>query len=378
MKQAIKKGAGVKSGSITAGDRRELLRQFKEKNGLEKAVEKEIQWLIMPDAFFEATKTHIPLGFCTRVRGKSNTGKSTIKLEIIKAAIRQGILPVVFELEGNFSWSHAKEMDIEVEEIVNEETGEITYGPGEDILYYDTAKLYELYGNYDHEHGKRLSKPNRDTYVIEDVAMCIRDLLTKQREGELPIDMFFIIDSIGVGDCYRSAVSKSSNPMWFAGALSQSFNVIVNDLIPSSRNVKSPYLNTLFFVQKTWTQNTSMGLPRAMSKGGESLDWSVRMSIYLGGIESASVKALTATSGGKDYKYGIKTKIQIEKNHVSDLTYTGEICSTVHGLWDPNKLDQYKKTYADEIKRKIAETNNIKLEDVVNVEYVESDEELAD
>jgi len=372
MAQPIKKGAGIKA--ATTKDRRELLRTFKTNNGLEKAVEKEPQWLIMPDSFVKATKMNLPLGYCLRVRGKSNTGKSTIKLEVIKAAIRQGILPVVFELENNFAWSHAKEMGIDVEEIVDEETGEVSYGPGEDILYYDTAKLYELYGKYDHEHGKWLSKSNRDTYVIEDVAMCIRDLLRKQKEGELPIDMIFIIDSIGVGDCYRSAVNKSSNAMWFAGALSVSFNTIVNDLIPSSRNVKSPYLNTLFFIQKTWTQNTSMGLPRAMSKGGESLDWSVRVSIYLGGVESASVKALTATSGGKDYKYGIKTKIQIEKNHVSDITYTGEICSTVHGLWDPDKLDEYKKMYADEIKRKLAETNKVDINEIKEVEFTEVEE----
>ena len=371
-KQAIKKGAMTKT--VTTLDRRAMLKAFKESNGLEKAVEKEPQWLIMPEAFVKATKINLPLGYCIRVRGKSNTGKSTIKLEVIKAAIKQGILPVVFELENNFSWSHAKEMGIDVEEIVDEETGEVSYGPGEDILYYDTSKLYELYGKYDHEHGKWLSKPARDTYVIEDVAMCIRDLLHKQRDGELPIDMIFIIDSIGVGDCYRSAVNKSSNNLWFAGALSVSFNTIVNDLIPSSRNVKSPYLNTLFFVQKTWTQNTAMGLPRAMSKGGESLDWSVRISIYMGGIESAGIKALTATSGGKDYKYGVKTKIQIEKNHVSDLTYTGEICSTLHGLWDPDKLDVYKKTYSEEIKRKLAETNKINVEDIKEIEYSEVEE----
>ena len=117
-----------------------------------------------------------------------------------------------------------------------------------------------------------------------------------------------------------------------------------------------------------------MGLPRAMSKGGESLDWSVRISIYMGGIESAGIKALTATSGGKDYKYGVKTKIQIEKNHVSDLTYTGEICSTLHGLWDPDKLDVYKKTYSEEIKRKLAETNKINVEDIKEIEYSEVEE----
>lgn len=365
----------LKKKDIKVADKLAAIRAFKEKNGLTGAVEKEPSWIILPEAFQKATKLPgIPCGYVSRVRGKSNTGKSTTKLEVIKASQAQGILPVVFELENNFAWKHAKEIGVEISETTDPDTGEVIYGPGDNMLYYDTAKLYELYGKFDHEHGKWLSKPNRETYVIEDVALCIRELIRKQREGELPVDMIFVIDSIGVGDSYRAASNNSSNNMWYAGAVSTAFNVIVNDLIPSSRNINSEYLNTLFFVQKTWTATTATGLPQAKSKGGESLDWAVRISIYLGGIESASVKALTATSGGRDYKYGTKTKIQIEKNHVDDITYSGEICSTKHGFWDPDKLDEYKKTYAAEIKEKLAETYKVPVSEIGDVEYEEVDE----
>lgn len=356
-------------------DKMAALKAFKEKNKLTTAIEKEPMWLILPEALQKVTKIPgIPLGYCTRVRGKSNTGKSTMKLEVIKAAQRQGVLPVVFELENNFAWKHAKEVGVDIAEYVDEETGEIIYGPADNMLYYDTAKLYELYGKFDHEHGKWLSKCNRDTYVIEDVAMCIKDLIRAQKNGEIPFDMIFVIDSIGVGDCYRAAVNNSSNNMWYAGAVSTSFNTIVNDLIPSSRNVNSDYINTLFFVQKTWTKTTALGLPSAVSKGGESLDWSVRISYYLGGVESASVKKLTATSGGREYKYGSKTKIQVEKNHVSDITYEGEICSTTHGFWDPDKLDEYKKTYAKEIKQRLAETYHVAVDELGDITYDEVEE----
>ncbi len=359
---------------IKVVDKLALLKAFKEKNGLGNAVEKEASWIILPDAFQKVTKIPgIPCGYVSRVRGKSNTGKSTMKLEVIKAALTQGILPVVFELENNFAWKHAKSIGVSITEEVDPDTGEVTYGPGEDWLYYDTAKLYELYGKFDHEHGKWLTKPNRETYVIEDVAMCIKDLVRSQRNGEIPFDMVFIIDSIGVGDCYRAAVNNSSNNMWYAGAVSVAFNTIVNDLIPSSRNINSEYTNTMFFVQKTWTKTTATGLPSAVSKGGESMDWAVRISIYLGGIESASVRALTATSGGKDYKYGTKTKITIEKNHVEDITYSGEICCTHHGFWDPDKLDEYKKTYADEIKAKLASTNKVPASEIGEIEYTETE-----
>lgn len=372
MKQAIKKGAGVKT--LSAADKLAALKAFKENNNLNGAKEKDPSWIILPEAFQEATRMPgIPCGYVVAARGHSNTGKSTIKLEIIKAAQRQGIIPVVFELENNFAWKHAKSIGVNISEYTDEETGEIMYGPGDDMLYYDTAKLYEIYGKYDHEHGKWLSKPARETYVIEDVAMCIKDLIRKQREGELPFDMIFIIDSIGVGDCYRGAVSNNSNNQWFAGALSVSFNTIVNDLIPSSRNINSPYTNTLFVVQKIWIQTTAIGLPSVKNKGGSTLMWSYRVLYHLGGVESASVKALKATSGGRTYQFGTQVKIKVEKNHVDSLTYEGEICCLDQGLWDPNKIDQYKKEYGSYIRQRLAESNNMRVEDVDELEFTEED-----
>jgi len=373
-KQAVKKGAGVKS--LSREDKLAALKAFKNENNLSGAKEKELSWYILPEAFQDATRLPgFPMGYVSAIRGHSNTGKSTVKLELIKAVQNQGDLPVVFELENNFAWQHAKDIGVNVSEYVDEETGEITYGPGDDMLYYDTAKLYELYGKFDHEHGKWLQKPARETYVIEDVAMCIKDLIRKQHEGKLPFNMVFIIDSIGVGDCYRAAVNNSSNNMWYAGAVSVAFNTIVNDLIPSSRNVNSEYTNSMFVVNKIWIENTAIGLPSAKSKGGIALTYAYRLLIYVGGIASASIKALTATSGGKEYQYGVKTKIKVEKNHVNNITYTGEICSLQQGLWNPDKLDVYKKEYASFIKAKLAETNKVSIDEVGDIEYDEVDRE---
>ena len=373
-KQAIKKGAGVKA--LTKEEKLAKLNAFKNENNLSGAKEKEPSWYILPEAFQEATRLPgIPMGYVSAIRGHSNTGKSTVKLELIKAVQRQGDIPVVFELENNFGWEHAKEMGVNISEYVDKETGEITYGPGDDMLYYDTAKLYELYGKFDHEHGKWLQKPARETYVIEDVALCIRELIRKQREGDIPFNLVFIIDSIGVGDCYRAAANNSSNNMWYAGAVSTAFNTIVNDLIPSSRNVNSEYTNSMFIVNKIWVENTAIGLPSAKNKGGISLGFAYRVLLYVGGIASASIKALTATSGGREYQYGVKTKIKVEKNHVNDITYTGEICSLPQGLWSPDKLDEYKKKYASYIKAKLAETNKVSVDEIGEIEYGEVDKE---
>ena len=51
----------------------------------------------MPSAFQEAVKLPgIPMGRTTMVRGWSDTGKSTLKNLAIAAAMRQGVLPVIF------------------------------------------------------------------------------------------------------------------------------------------------------------------------------------------------------------------------------------------------------------------------------------------
>lgn len=370
-KQPLKKGAGIKAS--TPAEKMAALKAFKAKNEITMSKEKELAWYVLPEAFTDATRLPgFPMGYVSAIRGHSNTGKSTIKLELIKAVQRQGDLPVVFELENNFAWTHAKDIGVDVNEYIDED-GIVEYGPGDNMLYYDTTALYEQYGCYDHEEGKMKNKPTRETYVIEDVAKCIRDLISSQRKGELPFNLVFIIDSIGVGDCYKSAVRGTSNNMWYANAISTAFNVITNDLIPSSRNANSEFTNSLFIINKIWNSTTPTGLPQMNNKGGISMGYSYRLLITVGNIGSAGAKALTATSGGRDYRYGVMTAIKVDKNHVNNVTYDGKICSLQQGLWNPDKLDEYKKKYSGFIKEKLAETYQVNVDNVGELSFGEND-----
>lgn len=95
MAQPIKKGAGIKT--LSKEEKLAALKAFKNENNLSGAKEKELSWFILPEAFQDATRLPgIPQGYVSAIRGHSNTGKSTIKLELIKAAQRQGVIPVVF------------------------------------------------------------------------------------------------------------------------------------------------------------------------------------------------------------------------------------------------------------------------------------------
>ena len=80
-----------------------------------KTADKEMEWIIMPPAFQDAIKLPgIPMSRTTMVRGWSDTGKSTLKNLAIAGAMKQGILPVIFETEGNFDFQYAKDCGMDI------------------------------------------------------------------------------------------------------------------------------------------------------------------------------------------------------------------------------------------------------------------------
>lgn len=94
--------------------------------------DKPLDWIVMPKAFQDALKLPgFPIGYFSGIMGWSDTGKSTLKNCAIAQAQKQGILPVIFETEGNFDFQHAIDCGMELTpveadvEVINEETGEM-------------------------------------------------------------------------------------------------------------------------------------------------------------------------------------------------------------------------------------------------------------
>lgn len=106
-----------------------------------------MEWITLPEAYQEAVKLPgIPMGYLTLCRGWSDTGKSTLKNCIIASAMRMGIIPVIYETEGNFDFQHAVDCGMEAEpvygevEVVDEETGEIRVET--QVINYDGNFIY--------------------------------------------------------------------------------------------------------------------------------------------------------------------------------------------------------------------------------------------
>ena len=344
-----------------------------EKNMVVSAAKKPQEFIVMPEAFVEATKLPgIPMGTTTIIYGHSNTGKSLLKNCLIASAQRKGILPIIIETENHFSFKFAIDCgmratpiygDVEVEH-VDVETGEVTYTVENRIIdyegefvYYDSDMLAEKYGNYDHSQGKPTSK-KREYPVIEDIGLCINEWLDKQESGKVQQPILFIWDSVGSIQSYASLMSQKKNSMWDAKALQDVFDMICNNRIASSCKISSPYTNTFVAINKIWLDSMSapMAAPSIKFKGGAALLYASRLTIQLGGTLSAATKKLTATSKGETYSYGLKTKIKIGKNQLDspyNLTYEGSFCCVPDGIIPESKLDEYKKNNISKILKQL-------------------------
>lgn len=357
---------------------------FKKKISSTPVADKPMEWIIMPKAFQDALHIPgIPAGYMSGVRGWSDTGKSTIKNCLIAAAQKQGILPIIFETEGNFDFKYAIDCGMEATPVegVDEETGEMKIVDYEgNFILFNNAAICDYCGDMDYSTGTKKST-KRTVAVIEDIAYIINDLIDKQEAGELPMPLLFVWDSVGSIGSWKSYTSKAGNNMFDAGALSVAFNNIINARIPGSRSQNSQYTNTFFVVNKIWldSMNSVGGAASIENKGGKSFFYAMRLLLHVGGVAKAGTKRLKATYKGNDYQYGVVSKISIAKNQLPtpfNVTYAGTICCVHNGLCGEKELDNYKKTYIPEIMARMAEAlgnEEIKAADTTNVSFEEED-----
>ena len=390
MKQAIKKGAGIKK-TFDIGE-------FKSNNlKLTQVAEKPMEWFIMPKGFQEALSLPgIPKGWFSGCYGWNSTGKSTIKNCLIASAQRQNVLPVIFETESNFDFKYAIDCgmeatpvydEVEVED-VDEETGEFSVRKEKQIVDYEgnfilftNEAMCEYCGDLDYSTMTRKST-KRTVALIEDIAYIINDLLDKQEKGELPVELLFIWDSVGSITSWKSYASKCGNNMFDASSISTAFNTIVNTRIPSSRSQKSAYTNSFFIVNKIWDSSmATMGKPSVKLKGGNSFEYALRLLIACGKIITSGVKKMEATVKGEKYEYGTVAPISIKKNHLPtpyNLSRDGLLYCTANGIISESEIDNYKKKMLPNIIRQLKENDTTgKLSDITeqDIEFTESDEE---
>ena len=396
MKQAIKKGAGIKKKGISA---------WKEKVGLNATAanlavsnaDKPMDWLVMPKAFQEATRlTGFPIGYVSMIGGFSDTGKTTILNHVLVSAQRQGFIPVIYDTENNMDWKYLTDMGFEATPVYGEidvehvdpETGEVTYTKENRIITYDGDFIYfnnnilaAKYGQYDYSTGKE-TKNKRKEAVIEDIAASMKELLDAQDNGEIDQGFVFVWDSIGSINSYKSYKSVTNNNMFDAGSVSVAFSNILNNRIPSSRKMSSPYTNTMIAISKIWLDSMTapMAAPTVKYKNGNTFFYACHgLIVHVGGALTSGTKKLKAVSKGATYRYGLETKIKVVKNHLPspyNVTYEGNMICTAHGLIDKEELPQYQKEHISDMLAQLNEqlSKSNKTADIEDVVFTDEEE----
>ena len=307
------------------------LDKFKASKGLSSNVKfKEQQWIPFSPALQEALSIPgCPMGHISIIRGRSNTGKSTTSIELAVNAQKMGILPVLIITEMKHDWNHWKTMGFQINDVIDKETGEILDQDGF-FIYRDRSTLNS----------------------IEDIAEFIIDLLTEQKKGNLPYDLFFLWDSVGSIPCQMSIEQGKNNPMWNAGAIATQFGNFINQQIVMSRKESAKYTNTLCVINKVGVAPalTPMSQPKMTNKGGDTFYYDSSLCLTFGNVTNAGTSKIEATKDKKKVEFALRTKIACDKNHINGITTKGTIISTIHGFIkdDPLAIKKYKEEHSHE------------------------------
>ena len=305
----------------------------------------------------------IPLGHTIIFRGHSDTGKSTLLIEVAKACQREGILPVFLISEMKWDFKHLIEMGFQAEEVpvqyVDEDTGEV-------IDYVDYV-------------GDFIYRDIESLPSIEAFSKFIRTLIDDQKAGKLPRDIMFLWDSVGGLMSEQSLESKNKNNMWDAGAMSKEFMNNVCPAIGATRKASNKYFSTLVAVNHVSVAQPEniFAQPTMKNKGGDALWKQATVQVTCGNVTKAGTSQLKVTCKGKDVVWGKRTKIQIEKMHVSLGTPSkGTVIMTKHGMIadTPASIKAYDKAHRKEWVTQLGVEENANLEFV----EVEDTENLVD
>jgi hypothetical protein len=304
------------------------LDNFKKKIGATDVPSKKLSWIPIDDALTEATgMPGLPRGYVTEFRGYSNTGKSTALMKSIVSAQKLGDLVIIIDTENNI-------------DIGNERLTLMGFDWSGDYILVNNKYLLDNFG--------QLQDKDRKEASIEDMGKAMFYFLDQQAAGNLPYNIYFAIDSIGTLNCIKTINAHekdtSDNNMWNAGAYEKSFMSFLNNTIPNSRRVDSPYINTVGAVQKIWYDSMNKVVKH---KGGETFFFGARLIYHFGGIITHGTARIVATSKKREINYGFENKVNVAKNHVDGewggISLQGKIISTPHGFVYPTKLDEYKK-----------------------------------
>jgi len=269
-------------------------------------------WIRMSKAFQSVSGLPgIPENSISVCHGRSNSGKSTMALELAKHAQDQGVLPVFIITEKKWDWKRCEDMGI----------------------------------------SKEFCLINTNVDFIEEGCDYIEEILKDQIEGKLPHDVVFIFDSIGSTPSKKEFENAEDGGgglamMQAAKVLRERISRRIFHKINNTRKTTHVYNASLFVVNQSYVSPPSFpgGVPSITPYGGEGLTYAASVIIRMGGVMSSASK-VKATKDGVQLAFAIKSAMVVEKNHVTNVSPDGKIICTGTGFIEDTKqsIEEYKK-----------------------------------
>jgi RecA/RadA recombinase len=289
------------------------LTKFKEKLELSDVPYKKDSHIVINAALQAVTGLPgIPESHTIQIYGPSNGGKTSFGLHIAAQAQLQNVLPIFIITEDKLSISRAKAMGVDIEKAI-------------------------IVGA---------------TY-IEDIFQQLGKFLALQASGDLPMNLLFIVDSIGNTISRDSVKENKDGVLEVGGAMMKASKVIREGMriyshkINDTRKVNSPHNATLIFINHSYTKPPAFpgGPSTDQPYGGDGIYYSASLVIKV-----RKTKQLKATKDNVDVSYGIVSKISVEKNHINGVSNSGDFVIVPDSIIpnEPGAIKDYKDLHKGE------------------------------
>lgn len=273
------------------------------------------KWVELPVFGAEIELPGLPFGNITHVYGKPNTGKTTLLMESIGQAQKQGILPILILTEHKFDYKRLHEFmgaDPEAMLVFHAENLEMAYGYIERIL----RDLINGKIVVEDEQGNDniIDMSEQDCYIFMD------SLGNTMSEAELGYEVEDHDKSMGKGAKAIKTLTRR-----------------VNQLLSKVRQKCG-----ILLLNQSYQSMPSYGPSVETPYGGDGVVYSCVLNIRL-----RRKGDLKMTIKGKDTVIGLETLVEVKKNHISHSMAISSVYTVASGMIPATKeaLEAYKKQH---------------------------------
>lgn len=259
----------------------------------------------------------IKLGSVTAMYGLSDSGKTSVMLQMAIDAQRAGIVPILIITENKMDWSRAEKMGLDISKskcVIREDFQYL-----EEVYDYISMKV---------EDCKKGRLP--DTMIFWD------SVASTPSEDSLRIDKDGKIEK-------RFGNQKNANVIGY-------YNPIIMKRVTSTRTKDSESQLGLVMVTQAYVKPAEFagGMATIVPNGGEKIWYPLSLCLEIkgGGTLNAIVK-------GQKIQYGTVCKVKVVKNHSSEISAAGDFAIAA-GMILPND-PKLLKDFVDENRDRWAE-----------------------